>query len=175
MTTAFWIIFIIVIVFGFVVFFGAPYVPSRRRHLQKAFDELYQLTQKDTLLDLGAGDGVVLREAARRGSRAIGYELNPILVWIARWLSRKYPTIEVRIANIWRMPFPDDTTIVYVFGDARDIKQLTRRIESEAKRLKRSLYAMSYGFELPGHTTLRRTGVHHLYKIDALQRKKPQV
>ena len=74
----------VVLLFGFVAFTGAPYVPSRRRDLQKAFDELYRLKKTDVLVDIGSGDGIVLREASRRGARAIGYELQPLLVLISR-------------------------------------------------------------------------------------------
>lgn len=175
MTAVIWVVSFIIIVFGFVVFFGAPYVPSRRRHLDEAFDELYKIGPDDVLLDLGSGDGVVLRAAASRGARAVGYELNPVLVWISRLISRRYEGIAVRVANIWLTPFPEDTTIVYVFGDARDIQRLTHRIEQEAGRLKHPLYVVSYGFELPGHEPVAATGVHHLYKVKALQVKKPQV
>ncbi len=175
MVIAFWILFGIILAFGFVVFFGAPYVPSRRKHIRAAFDELYKLDSKDVLLDLGAGDGVVLREAARYGAQAVGYELNPLLVWVTRLLSRKYPTVQAKLANIWTTPFPDDTTIVYLFSDARDIKRLTRRIEDETTRLEHTLYVLSYGFELPGYTSIGQQGAYHLYEIKALHAKKPQV
>lgn len=175
MIIAFWILFAVVLAFGFVVFFGAPYVPSRKKHIRSAFDTLYPLTPRDTLLDLGAGDGVVLRAAARRGAQAIGYELNPLLVWIGRLLSRHYPSVQFKIANLWHMPFPDGTTVVYLFGDARDIRRLAGRIEAEAGRLGRALYVISYGFELPGHKSVKQHEAYYLYKIQALQAKKPQV
>lgn len=175
MTIVFWIVFAVILAFGFVVFFGAPYVPSRKKHIRSAFDVLYPLTSHDTLLDLGAGDGVVLREAVRHGARAIGFELNPLLVWVGRLLSRKHPEVQLQLANIWRMPFPDDTTVVYIFGDARDIKRLASRIETEAERLDRALYVISYGFELPGHKSIKQHEAYYLYKIKALHVKKPQV
>ena len=68
----------VVLLFGFVAFTGAPYVPSRRRDLQKAFDELYQLKKTDMLVDIGSGDGVVLRETNRHGARTISYKLQQI-------------------------------------------------------------------------------------------------
>ncbi|HEY0965427.1 MAG TPA: class I SAM-dependent methyltransferase [Candidatus Saccharimonadales bacterium] len=175
MSVLFWVVFIVVLAFGFVVFFGAPYVPSRKKYIREVFKDLYQLGPGDTLLDLGAGDGVVLREAARCGALAIGYELNPLLVWIGRLLSHKYSKVQLRIANIWRTPFPDSTTVVYLFGDARDIKRLARRIEEEASRLNRMLYIISYGFELPGHKNAGQQGAYYLYKIKPLHVKKPQV
>lgn len=170
-----WLVAGIILAFGFVVFFGAPYVPSRPRHIELAFDELYTLSTNDTVLDLGAGDGVVLRAATRRGARAVGYELNPLLVLAGYFLNRKYPKARLRLANLWRRPFPDDTTVVYLFGDGRDIARLTRLIESEAARLGRTLSVISYGFTLPGHTPAAETSVHFLYKVKALQSEKPQV
>ena len=77
----FWAIVIILCVFfGLVVFRGAPYVPSKKTYINQAFSDLYPLTDKDVLVDVGSGDGVVLRSATKFGALAIGYEINPILV-----------------------------------------------------------------------------------------------
>jgi len=83
-----WIVFAIALVFAAVVAVGAPYVPSKRKDLVDAFDELYPISKNDLVLDIGSGDGIVLREVARRGGRAVGIEINPILVLISKWLSR---------------------------------------------------------------------------------------
>lgn len=168
----FWVICVIVVLFGFVVFRGAPYVPSKPRDIAKAFDELYPLSEKDVLVDIGSGDGIVLRAAARRGARAGGYELNPVLVLISRILSRGNKKIEVRVADFWRKHFPDDTTVVYTFGDSRDIRKMAALIQQEANRLGRELYFISYGFAVPGREAVNKTGVHFLYHFDALQGEK---
>lgn len=176
MTFLFWGLFAIILAFGFVVFFGAPYVPSRKKHVVDAFKNLYRLKKADTLLDLGAGDGVVLRAAITSGAgRAVGYELNPLLVWAARLLSRRHKGVQISLANMWYTPFPQDTTVVYLFGDARDIGRLTHRIEEEAIRLERVLYVISYGFELPGYMKTKQRHAYHLYEIRPLHSKKPQV
>jgi len=83
-----WIVGVAILLFGLIVFRGAPYVPSQKRYVRQAFDELYPLGIRDVLVDVGSGDGIVLRLAAERGAQAIGYELNPLLVIISRWLSR---------------------------------------------------------------------------------------
>lgn len=171
MSVWFTIILIVVIGYGYVVFFGAPYIPAKRGDVKKAFDELYKLSEKDTLLDLGSGDGVVLREAARHGARAVGYEIHPVLVVVSRLLSRDR-RITVKFANMWRTAFPDDTTVVYLFADGRDIGKLERTIEAEASRLGRELYIISYGFILPSYKSVRTAGAHHLFKISPLQKKK---
>ena len=164
----FWLFASIVLLFGFVVFFGAPYVPSKRKELERAFSNLYKLTAEDTLVDIGSGDGVVLRAAAQKGARAIGYELNPALVIISKLLSRQYKNISVRTANIWKVEFPKETTVVYVFAVQRDIEKLARKLQKEANRLEKPLAVISYGCTIPHMTALQSLGAHHLYTFPPL-------
>lgn len=168
----FWVVCILVVLFGFVVFRGAPYVPSKPRDLKRAFDELYPLTSSDTLVDIGSGDGVVLRQAAKRGAHAVGYELNPLLVFVSWLLARGDKKIEAHVADFWRVKFPPDTTVVYTFGDTRDISKMATLVQHEATRLQKPLYFISYGFSVPGETAVKASGAHFLYKFDALQSKK---
>lgn len=155
----------IVLLFGFVVFFGAPYVPSKKRDLKRALGELYIVDEDDLLVDLGSGDGVVLREAARRGAKAVGYELNPALVLIARLLSLRQKGVQVKLQDYRRARFPEGTTVVYTFGESRDIAKMALKVHAEAKRLGHPLMFISYGFAVPGQTPLRQAGPHYLYKI----------
>jgi hypothetical protein len=168
-----WLAAAIILLFGFVVFRGAPYVPSKKRELIQAFDELYPLNEDDVLVDIGSGDGIVLRAAAAQGARAIGYELNPLLVGISRLISRKDRLITVYLADFWQVKLPKSTTIVYVFGDSRDIAKMAKKVAQEADRLKKPLYFMSYGFNVPGQSPLRTLGAYYLYKYAPLQIKKP--
>ena len=156
---------VVVTMFGFVAFTGAPYVPSRRRDLQRAFNELYQLKEADILVDIGSGDGVVLREASRRGARAIGYELHPLLVLLSRWLSRGDKKESVRLANFWRTPLPDDTTVVYLFGDGRDIAKMVQYLQCQTNHIGRDIWLISYGFEAADLELKRTVGAHNLYLL----------
>ncbi len=156
---------VVVAMFGFVAFTGAPYVPSRRRDLQRAFNELYQLKEADILVDIGSGDGVVLREASRRGARAIGYELHPLLVLLSRWLSRGDKKVSVRLANFWRTPLPDDTTVVYLFGDGRDIAKMVQYLQCQTNHIGRDIWLISYGFEAADLELKRTVGAHNLYLL----------
>ncbi|HEU5187306.1 MAG TPA: hypothetical protein VFT87_02260, partial [Candidatus Saccharimonadales bacterium] len=72
----FWLFLSIVFIcFGLVVFRGAPYVPTHKRAIKKMLQEL-PLKEGDLMVDVGSGDGVVLKTAAEQGLRAIGYEIN---------------------------------------------------------------------------------------------------
>lgn len=160
-----WLAFVLVLIFGGTALIGAPYVPSRRRDIKTAFDELYRLGEKDILVDIGSGDGVVLRQAAQRGARAVGYEINPILVLISRFLCRRQPAVSVRLTNFWTSQLPPGATVVYLFGDGRDIKRMESWLQNQANKLARPLNVISYGFTLPAHTPINQLGAHHLYQL----------
>ena len=159
----------IVLVLGFSAFFGAPYVPSRRRDLTRMFDTLYPLSAKDVVLDIGSGDGVVLREASRRGAKAVGYEISPIFVVIAKWFSRGDTRVTVTMANFWLAQFPGDTTVIYAFSVKRDGKKLAQKIQSEATRLQKPLTLICYGNPLPNAVATREFEAYHLYEFYPLQ------
>lgn len=164
-----WAIAGLVLLFGCVVFVGAPYVPSLSKQVRRAFDELHPLKDGDVVADLGAGDGGVLKAAIGRGARGYGVELNPLLVLVARL--RVGRSGHVEYGNMWRYVLPQDVTLVYVFAVSRDTMKLERYLQKEASRLNRSLTVMTFGAKLP---TLRPTATlnaHSLYQVRPLQVK----
>jgi SAM-dependent methyltransferase len=58
------------------------------------------------LLDVGCGSGVFLAAAAARGATVSGLDASEPLVEIAR---RRVPAADVRVGDIERLPFADDT------------------------------------------------------------------
>ena len=177
MTADIWfgLLLAVVLLFGFVAFFGAPYVPTFRRDLRTIFRTLCPLSKGDVLVDLGSGDGVVLREAARHGASAIGYELNPALVWLSKWLSRRQGNITIHTANMWQVALPAETTVVYIFAVERDVKRVAQKMQDEANRLGKPLKMISHGFTLPDKTPVKQVGAHFLYDFIPLQSEKTQV
>lgn len=166
---------ILAIFFGLVTFRGAPYVPSKKIYINQALRELYPLTTKDVLIDIGSGDGVVLREASGIGARAVGYEINPILVFISRFLSRKDSRVSVRLVDFWLTHLPDDATVIYVFSVKRDMKKIIKWAQSETNRLNRPLYLISFAFELDDMKSIKNVGAYHLYRFHSLQSHEAQV
>ena len=154
-----------VLFLGWVVFFGAPWVPSHTKDVKKAFTELYKLDKKDYIVDFGAGDGKVLKIAAQKGAKGMGIELNPIMALIAtiRLIGNK--GMKVKIGNYLLVDLPSETTVVYVFGDGRDIGKVYNRVESEAKRLGKTLYLISYAFPVPKKREAGYDGSSYLYKL----------
>lgn len=164
-----WIACLVIFLFGFVVFFGAPYLPSKKSDVKRAFDELYPLGKGDVLVDIGSGDGIVLREAAKRGARAVGYEINPLLVVISRWLSRSSPEVKVYLESFWKAQLPENTTVIYTFGDSRDIAKMTKKVQDTATAIGRPIAFISYGFAAPDLPIQKKVGAHYLYEIVPLQ------
>lgn len=170
-----WLIIIagIAALFLLTVVRGAPYVPTHRRQLQQAFKKVYPLSDKDLLIDIGSGDGVVLRQAAKQGAHALGYEINPVLVIVSRVLSRRFgKKITVKLADFWFAKFPAQTTIVYTFGESRDINRMYAKVEAEAVRLQKPLYFMSYGFQVKDQQATKNGEGFWLYRISPGKNKK---
>jgi hypothetical protein len=142
-----WILGIAVGVFAFTVLRGAPYVPTHRPSVARALDML-NLPKGSTIIDLGSGDGVVLKMAAERGYNAIGYEINPILCaisYIRCWKYRKQ--VSVRLRDFWLTKLPEEADAVFVFLAGPYIRRLHRKLQHEHTH---PLQVISYGFLIPG-------------------------
>lgn len=163
----FWILFAIVLIFALTALTGAPYVPSKTTELKRAFRHLYKLWPDDLLVDLGSGDGVVLKAARECGARAFGVEINPLLVLLTKlrfWRDKK---VQVRSGNLFRINFPVETTVVYVFGEDRDINKMAAAIAKQAAKLGRDLYVISHAFPIENLKPLKTYRAYFLYKIKA--------
>lgn len=155
------IVVFVVLSFGLVVFRGAPYLPTKRSQLKTAF-ELLELKPGQVLIDLGSGDGTVLKAAAERGLQAIGYELNPILwAWSKTRLWRYRKLVRVRFGDFWhrRLPACD---AVFVFLITGRMQQLKDKLEIETSK---PILLASYTFELPGLRPVKQRNSISVYRI----------
>lgn len=162
-----WVVAIVVLLFGFVVVRGAPYVPSHRRYAKLAFEKLYPVSGKDVLVDLGSGDGIILRLAAARGARAIGYELNPVLVLVSGFLSRGNNKIQTRLADFWLIDLPKETTIVYAFSVTRDSAKVEQKLQQTADKNGSDIRLITYGAPLVTKKPIKVLHAHRLYLFES--------
>jgi hypothetical protein len=146
-------------VFAAGAFYGAPYLPSKRRQIKLAL-RLLNLKPEQTVLDLGAGDGAFLVMAARGGLKGVGYEINPILWAISKWRLRHYPDVRVQLKNYWKSQLPAADG-VYVFLISHRMQQLADKLTKELPGVKLA----SFTFKLPGHSPLAQQGGVYLYHI----------
>jgi hypothetical protein len=150
---------LVIVLFGFVVLYGAPFVPTLRASSEEALD-LLDLKPGETLLELGSGDGRILRAAAKRGIRSIGYELNPLLVlWsrVACWKYRRLVT--VNFGNYWQQTWPP-TDGIYIFLLDRYMEKLDKKIIQE---IHKKVKLVSFAFAVPGRRAAKEQNGLFLY------------
>ncbi len=136
---------VLVLCFGFVLLYGAPYLPTLSKQVEVALD-LVDLQTGQTLLELGCGDGKVLLAAAARGWNVVGYELNPILALIAWLRTRRYGArVRVICGNFWTRPWPPAEGI-FVFLLDKYMSQLDTKITQSPVR---PIKLVSFAFQVP--------------------------
>jgi len=160
----FWIIWLvalaIILAYGFVILFGAPYLPTMARDRKTAL-ELLGLKKGQLVIDLGCGDGGFLVDAGSRGLLAIGYEINPILFLIAWARTLRFgKQVRVRWGNFWRADISRADGI-FVFLLDKFMIRLDAKISAEGKR---GVRLVSHAFKIPSRQALARKGAFFLYK-----------
>lgn len=157
------LIIVLVILFSVVCFVGSPYVPTKKEWAKEALN-IVKLSSKDLVIDLGAGDGKILRLLAQKNIRSAGYELNPILVLFAKisLLNTKLSKIEMK--NYWLINLPKETTVVYTFMVERDALKLEKYLKKQLKHINADkIKLITFGFKLKGKKPVKKSKVSNLY------------
>jgi hypothetical protein len=154
------IVLFTILCFGFVLIFGAPYLPTMKTQQNQALD-LFDLKPGQTLLELGSGDGRMLITAAKRGINCVGYELNPILFIVSKAFCFKYrKLIKIYYGNFWQKKWPPADGI-FVFLHPRFMKKLDQNIKKQYPN--QEIKLVSYAFKIPGQTPKKTTDALYLY------------
>ena len=154
------VLLLIVLPYGLGAILGAPYLPILRRDSQRLL-KLAELKPGQTLIDLGSGDGRLLREAAAQGIRCIGYEINPYLVIISRIICWRYRhLVTIHTADFWQIKLPPADAI-YIFAMDKYMARLNQKFETE---ITRPTKVISYIFEMPGRPAIAATSNTHVYQ-----------
>jgi SAM-dependent methyltransferase len=140
------VLFLITLAFAIAGPMGAPYVPILKRQ-SDAFFVLADMSPGQTLVDLGSGDGRLLRAAATRNIHGIGYEINPIMVLVSRIVCWRYRRqVKLHLANLWQVTLPN-ADVIYVFLMPKHMEKLRELLD---RQINRPTKVITYAFEIPG-------------------------
>ncbi|XP_073411813.1 ATP synthase subunit C lysine N-methyltransferase isoform X1 [Dendrobates tinctorius] len=81
-----------------------PFVPATEIQMENIFKML--MFRSGTFVDIGSGDGRIVIAAAKKGFQAVGYELNPWLVWYSRyraWKEGVHQNTKFHISDLWKI------------------------------------------------------------------------
>ncbi|MBW1780041.1 MAG: class I SAM-dependent methyltransferase [Deltaproteobacteria bacterium] len=97
---------------------GALFVATAVPRIQAFLDAL-PMDPDDRLVDLGCGDGRVLRAAAKKYHvQAVGFEVNPVAYLVAKTLSAASEGVRIRYGNFWAVDLSEaDVVFCYLFPD----------------------------------------------------------
>ncbi|XP_057566161.1 ATP synthase subunit C lysine N-methyltransferase isoform X7 [Hippopotamus amphibius kiboko] len=93
-----------------------PFVPATTKQVENVVKMLRG--RRGPLVDIGSGDGRIVIAAAKEGFTAVGYELNPWLVWYSRYCARRegvQASARFYISDLWKVTFSQYSNVV-IFG-----------------------------------------------------------
>ncbi|XP_043364406.1 ATP synthase subunit C lysine N-methyltransferase isoform X1 [Dermochelys coriacea] len=150
-----------------------PFVPATSIQIENVLKMLQY--RSGSLVDIGSGDGRIVSyktlaplnsctsnsvikviAAAKEGFKAVGYELNPWLVWYSKycaWREGMHHNAKFYISDLWKVSFSQYTNVV-VFGVPQMMPQLEKKLEEELDHNAR-VVACRFPFPhwMPDHTT----------------------
>ncbi|XP_078093508.1 ATP synthase subunit C lysine N-methyltransferase isoform X2 [Mustelus asterias] len=97
-----------------------PFVPASTAQVETVLQLLRG--RGGALVDIGSGDGRIVIAAAKQGFQAVGYELNPWLVWYSRyraWREGVHHNTRFYISDLWKMQSLEGKLQSELKGNAR--------------------------------------------------------
>lgn len=125
--------------------------------------DIAQLSQRDVALDVGSGDGRLLRAVAPYVREALGIEINPVLVWYSRCVNVLFHHRNTRIVqgNFWTYNLADiDVLFVYCIHSKMELFE--KKVVNEMKPGSR---IVSNGFSLPNCMPVHTDGPVAVYVL----------
>lgn len=168
------VILVIIIIFSFPQFSPIPYFPSNKKDLAHILRAL-TLRNNQTIIDLGAGDGIIIFEAARQAflnklsTRFYAVEINPILLlilYIRRLFHPNKNNIHIIKRDMFTMSYDDildgRNATFYLYISPWFIEKTVANITKQLKKFE----LVSYFYRvscLPHYKETLVKGVHSLY------------
>jgi len=125
---------------------GALFTSTASLRIESFLDAV-PMNREELFVDLGCGDGRVLRETRRRyGVKAKGFEVNILAYCVARALSFRMKGVDIMWKDFWYVSLEDAGVVFcYLFPDV--MKRLAAKLEAE---LRQGARVVSCNFSIPG-------------------------
>lgn len=142
---------------------GAMYFPTPPEVVSGVV-RLAKPRRGESALDIGSGDGRLIIALAKAGAKAVGCEINPLLIWKSRAAIKKSGLAkEASVAwrDFWREDF-SRYDILVVFGRTAIMADLSVKFAAEAKP---GVRIVSVVYPLPGWqpTAREKIGKYSIY------------
>ncbi len=135
-----------------------PLVPTPNRTVKKMI-EFAHIKSGMVVYDLGCGDGRIVRAAAKKGARAIGYEISLPTWLLAMFWSLPYRNASIRFGNLWKQPF-DDADVIFCYLMPNEMQRFKREAWP---KLKKGAKVISHGFRMKELTVTQEEAGVFLY------------
>jgi len=111
-----------------------PFVPATDNQIKNVLKVCNKCSSKNTLVDLGSGDGRIVHAASNHGYLATGYELNPWLVLYSKVYSsfNRIQNTNFQRMDLWKADLSKFDNIV-IFGVADMMDELSVKLEKEMR------------------------------------------
>lgn len=152
-------ILIILLLIAFTGISAAPWVPTRKHDLDGLMDDAH-ISVGDKYIELGCGDGRLVKAAAKRGAIAVGYELNPLMYIVAVINNFGVPNTKIVYKNFWSVDL-SSADIVMAFILERTLPRLDTKLKKE---LKPGAIFISYIFPVAGRKPTRKGSSWFVYR-----------
>uniref|UniRef100_UPI0037E7752C adenine nucleotide translocase lysine N-methyltransferase n=1 Tax=Semicossyphus pulcher TaxID=241346 RepID=UPI0037E7752C len=133
-----------------------PYIPASKAQVENVMTLLRG--RKGGLADLGSGDGRIVLEAYQKGfTPAVGYELNPWLVRLARfhaWRAGHHGKVSYRREDLWKVNLTECKNVT-VFLAPSVLSLLQQKLQAE---LPDDALVVAGRFPFPDWTPCRTEG-----------------
>lgn len=127
----------------------SPWAPWWRTNTKtaKAICKLVNVDNKDIVYDLGCGDAEVLLQAAKRGAKGVGIEIDPFRVFVAKarvFINNFDDKIVIKRDNFFNQNI-SDATVIIVYLVPKTLERLKTKF---LKELKPGVRIVSYRYEI---------------------------
>lgn len=138
---------------------GSPYVPTKQKEIEFILEKA-NLKKNQLFLELGSGDGRVVRTAVYRYQvKGVGVEIHPLL-----WL---YSKLLVQIQGLKKISFKRENffktdlknaDVVFLFLMPNTLKRLKERL---VKTGKKNVLIISHGFKIEAWDNYLQDTINH--------------